>query len=649
MARKRKSERLPFDNGSRQSEIEKLGRWIGITNQAIRVREKWKTDYRLSDLIDKYNGPLGSTDLDPEKRINRFWPAIQSKLPSLFFDAPTFKVRPMQRDNSERNQLESKIGQGILDSIARQDGNLRRSARLAIEQSLFSIGVLKVIYDPRLRPNPQAGKPIALRDQEGNAVSDPQTGLPIPVTNDAGEVVKEPRQVVTDEVYRWDWVNAHAMILPDQGPDPTKWTWIGEEVTIPIEMAKSDPRFTRAARDMFVPNVSRVDGQEAVVQELMKGDGFEDFGDFKYTEVWDIHNRRLYAWCSGVPGLESKFLIDKPYPDGIEDHPYSILSFSPILTEKPPPWPVPHTYTWLDIDEEYNSRRRQMFDGLQRTTRKVLYDDNTFPDEQSAIDMLSSNVDMEAVRLNTIDKQPIIHADTPISASFAQDLALIDAEFNRTSGTVGARTGRRSGSATEANIENQAGNIRDTDQRGEVSSWLSDAGHKMFQLVKATLTLDTWIKIKGFSNQEFQEFVTQYFGESILKELGQSEGLRQAFENRLGNEQWQQVTREDLEFEAEITILPGSVRPKTTEAERQDILEFMAILGANPQLAQSRELMRLVGNTFEFVNDALIDELFALSQRLIEQQANQAGRNQGGNNPQSQSQGGIAAALLNGV
>lgn len=648
MARKRRSRASSFLSPQRQSETELLGKWRNISEHAIRLREKWREEYDVDALNEAYTGSHYDYNLTEDRRINRFWPAIKSALPSLFFESPSFKVRPLQRNATPQNELQATIGQGLLESIALQENNLRNAARLAIQQSLFSIGVMKVIYDPRTRPNPQSGQPIFVKDEEGRMSLDPTTGQPIPVQDEEGQQVKEPRRIITDEIYRWEWVNASNMILPDQGPDRSRWTWIGEEVIVPVEVAKGDQRFTKAVRDLIKSNVSTNEDTGDIVTTLRSELNLDDFGKFKYTEIWDIYNRKLYAFCDGVEGLSDKLILNMNYPDGIEEHPYSILSYTPILEPDPSPWPVPHTYNWLPIDSEYNVRRTQMFEGLARTTRKVLYQENTFPDEQSAIDMLSSPQDMEAVRVVDITRPPIIHSDTPISASFTQDLAFLDREFNRTSGSVGARTGNRAGSATEANIENQAGNIRDTDQRNEVSTWLADSGAKMFQLVKKTLTLDVWIKIRGFTDAEFRSFISQQFGDEMLEELSRLPGLREAFERRLGEERWETVTREELEFEADVSIIPGSVRPKTLEAEREDILQFMAILGANPQLAQSRELMLLVSRTFEFINEALVDELFALSQRLIEQQANQAGRNQGGNNPQSQSQGGLAAALLGG-
>ena len=349
----------------------------------------------------------------------------------------------------------------------------------------------------------------------------------------------------------------------------------------------------------------------------------EDFGDFKYTEVWDIYNRRLYAFSDGVDGVSYRFMLNVPYPDGIEEHPYSILSYTPITDPQPRPWPMPQTYTWLSLDREYNVRRNQMLDGLARTARKIFYEKGAFSDEDSALAALSSSIDMEGVEVNDLTRKPEVVSDPPISASFSQDLAFLDREFNRTSGVVGARTGQRAGSATEASIEQQAGNLRDTDQRHLVSQWLATAGAKMFQLVKSTLTLDVWINLRGFTDQEFQRFVTQQYGEEFFAQMGGSNGLREAFKNRVGRDRWRQVTREDLEFEADIQIVPGSARPKTLETEREDILSFMTIIGANPQLAQSRELMMLISRTFEFVNEALVDELFALSQQFIAQQANQ--------------------------
>ena len=209
-------------------------------------------DYEVDRLSEAYTAP-DENEIDDTVRINRFFPAIKSQLPSLFFERPKFQVRPKQNNASEANELQAAIGEAVLDSIASREHSLETAARLAIQQSLFSVGVLKVVYDPRLRSNPQAGKPMVLMDDFGREVIDQVTGLATPMTDENGQQMREPRRIVTDEVYRWDWVNAANMIFPDQGPDRSKWTWIGEEIIVPIEVIKEDRRFSRAIRDQLKP------------------------------------------------------------------------------------------------------------------------------------------------------------------------------------------------------------------------------------------------------------------------------------------------------------------------------------------------------------------------------------------------------------
>lgn len=133
-------------------------------------------------------------------------------------------------------------------------------------------------------------------------------------------------------------------------------------------------------------------------------------------------------------------------------------------------------------------------------------------------------------------------------------------------------------------------------------------------------------------------------------------GLKDAFKQRFGAQRWVSVTREDLIFEAEVTVSPGSTRPKSLDAERRAWLDFLRILGAAPQLALSRALLDYTAAKFEIEDDRLLDELTALAEKMVNVNANQAGRNQGGQNPGAGGVGGsngnvtdVQSAILAGV
>lgn len=59
-------------------------------------------------------------------------------------------------------------------------------------------------------------------------------------------------------------------------------------------------------------------------------------------------------------------------------------------------------------------------------------------------------------------------------------------------------------------------------------------------------------------------------------------------------------------------------------------MSFLQLLGQAPQLAMSKQLMTQIAEMFEITNTRLVDELVALSQKMVQVNANQAGRNQGG-------------------
>src|SRR5690606_6921213 len=80
-------------------------------------------------------------------------------------------------------------------------------------------------------------------------------------------------------------------------------------------------------------------------------------------------------------------------------------------------------------------------------------------------------------------------------------------------GQTGARLADpESDTATEASFVERAANLRDADAQDVVNDWLSEAGHKMFQLVQATLTLDLWVKLRGMADTELGKYLERVYG-----------------------------------------------------------------------------------------------------------------------------------------
>ncbi len=345
-----------------------------------------------------------------------------------------------------------------------------------------------------------------------------------------------------------------------------------------------------------------------------------------------------YAWAEGQP-FGDQWLIDDDVPPGVEDHPYCLaLGFnSPILGPRPSPWPIPVIFQWLSLQREYNTRRKQITQGAARSARKILFEESTFPDEDEALKGLQSSEDLASAKITNLERPPIYMTDPALPADILRDVALLQADFRAIAGVTASRqqTTQAGQSPTEAGYAEQFATQRDLVMRDCVTELLIQAGTKMSQRLKATLTLDKLVKIRQLTDQELQGLLGKIYGPQIDQLTQALPNLKQLLTQRFGTEQWQKVTRENLTFASQVSIVPGSMRARTTEVERQQLLSFLSTLGQSPQIALSRELLRVVARAFEIESEPLLDELNALARQMVEVNANQAGRNQGGSNPAS--------------
>lgn len=603
--------------------------WKGRATRARALRADWEREYEV-ERCERYF--LGQQSGAGKKKggptFNRFRATLRTQKPNLFYTNPKFFVRAKPGQSMGEETIAA-VGEGVLEAIGTQDGNLKNAASLALWQSFFRVGVLKTCYDPKMEPNPKAGDPIPM--MMGDQVMNDEAGNPVPMLDPlTNEIITEPDEVLTDEAYRYEYVDAKCMLLPDEGPDQSKWTWIGEEVTVDLEDAKQDSRFPQDLRNKLVSNTTeRTDASKRNAKRAPEGDD-----KLKYCEVYDIRHKRLLIWADGQDFDE--FLVYGPVPNGVEDHPYSLLVLGdPILGPDPSPWPVPYTYSWLDPQDEYNINRKQVQNAAKRAARKLYYDEGTFstPDEMAKA---TSSDDLIFVKVNDIKNIPISPQESPLSVDVYKAVQMGDQDWRFITGTTGARAGvGDNGTATESTFTERAANLRDTDTQDAVNDWLSSAGRKMLQLVKDTLTIDMWIKLRGWSDSEFVKFLekkTGMPGAQLMLIDQQFPGFKDMLKERIGKEKVQQITREDLTFEADVQVVPGSARPRNLENERAAWLEFLTLLGQFPQLGLSKELLKETAAKYDgMITERMVEEINALAMQMIQVNANQAGRSQGGN------------------
>lgn len=626
-----------------------LRKWQARVSRAREVRATWERTFRIEQ-AEKYF--IGQQQEQKEHILNRFWATLRTSRPTLLYAAPKFFVRPAPGRTEPATESVLATAEGLLDAIALRDENLKHAGKLALLQAYFRLGVLKVIYDPRLEPNPKKGEPIYRTTERGEPVKD-DLGANVPVRDPmTGAVVLEPDEVLVDEVYRWQWVDAAALLLPDEGPDPESWTWIGEEISVPLASAQDDPRFPAGIRSGLRANATAT-RPRAKSAEPPGGMGGEAEEMFRYLECYDLRQKRWAVWAEGQ--IEEDFLVEEPMPTWIEAHPYALLILGdPILGPESIPWPFPLVHPWLDPQREYNIRRQQVMEGAKRAARKILYEEQSFADFDEAFKGLQSPSDLEAVKVTDINRPPRVLEIPPLNMDIHRDLGYLDADWRVITGQSGARLqDPDKATATESAFIERSAGVRESEMQDSVNDWLATAGRKMLQAVKETLTLGLWIRLRAFDDKEFMAYMERVY--RIPKEaLAGFPALKQAFRERFGAEKWLRVQREALQFEADVRVFPGSTRPRNLDWERRQWLEFLQILGQYPQLALNRELLRETAAKFEGISERIIDELTATAERMVEIQARQAGRTQGGAPGDGAGAGGSAAspivsALLSGA
>ena len=631
--------------------MQRLERWKSRLARAKEIREGWVQKYDVEQGELFFLGE--QSDLEGERSklsLNRVAATLKTIRPNLFFQMPKFFVRPKP---GRRAPVASRIaasGEGVLEAIAQQDDNLEVAGGLAVTQAFFRLGCLKISYDPRMEANPRAGEPIG-RVADGEPILDAQgetEWLRDPLT---GEVLREPDEVLTDEVYRWAWVDAANLLLPDEGPDPTAWTWIGEEIVVTLEDAKQDPRFPKALRERLVANETyrrlRPGQDRPQASSAAMGEEF-----LRYTEAYAIREKRWIVYATGQSFDE--FLVDDVVPRWIDNDPYALLLLGePILGPDPLPWPVPVVRDWLHPQQEYNIRRRQIMEGAKRAARKVLYTDAAFADEDEAVKGLQSPDDMQAAKVNDLNGVKVLEVP-PLSLDIWRDIPLLDQDWRTITGQPGTRLGTpEGGTATADTFAERASSLRDSDMQKAVTRWLSTAGRKMFQCVKETLTLELWVQMRELDDKEFSDYLERVYGFPQDQQAMMARalpGLKEAFRERFGTARWLAVTREDLIFEADVMVAPGSTRPRNLDTERADWFRFLDILGRAPQLALSRLLLQETAAKFGgTIDERMLDELTALAEKMVQVNARQAGREQGGANGAAGPGGPQTASILRAI
>lgn len=568
------------------SDVQK--KWERRINDAIAVHEEWHKQFKVQMARDYFEGRQNPGD--PEWiTINKIYSHLQAQLPSLYSVDPYFYVK-LRRSFDPQPQAvalyeqKGKIRQSYLNYL-KGELKLKEKARLGIQDAHFAYGVVKTHYSADQEKNEQAGAYI--NDDDGN-----------PLIGDDGEFLVEPETYPVNEKYNVTRIHPDDFLWDaDAGSLCETWGWVAERIRLTEEQVQADPRVSMA--QLKTAEVGPRDKDEE--RDVVTGKPREQTKDNEVYTLWEIYDLKKRQWLLIAEGAERPIIKPEPLPAGIEDHPYSILRFT--LRDKSA-LPIPPLSQGIDIQKEYNEARTKVQKHRKRFNRKYEVFVQGMEDPDMELAKLESGEDGTIIRKQTPQRVVDTISDAPLDQQTYTEIMALNNDLVEVLGASDAMRGiARSDSATEAALIDKRLEVREGDRMSMVIEWVAEIARKLDKLVQANISRDEAVRVVG------------------------PEG-----------EMWQIVRTDDYEEingEYEYSVNVGATMPRLPQIERSQWLAFLQVIGGFPQLLTVKPLLKRMAEMHHIEDDQLVDEMYALGQRMMQQEAGGTGSAQGvpTNNP----------------
>jgi hypothetical protein len=564
-----------------QERTEEVKKWIERINDAKKVKENWRKEFRIALAYDYRDGkqrPAGVPDGD-WITINRFFSNLSAELPTLYSVDPYFYIKvaksySLHPMDVAKYELRGKIRTSMLNYMKREL-KLKEKVRLAILDAYFQFGVQKQYFQADMVDNPDKGKAIQ-SDSEKDML------------DDDGNVIMEPESIPTNEQFKTVRVHPDDFLFDaDAGPLEDDWSFLAQRIKMPLDDVRASKRYKKEARESVKPTEVDKDEVEQDKKKRQKGLATEQ-QDVKpeFVVMWEIYDLKKRQWLVVSEGLEDDYLIDPaPVPAGMEKHPFSILRLG--IMRDCSPYPVTPTSQWIDPQREYCELRSKIMVHRKRFNRKYEMVDSAYDDPEKAASSLELGGDGTVLRRNgSWPSQAVFPIqDASLDQNHIQELIMLRNDFeDLATGANQQGSGAGIDSATESSIIEKRVTMREGDRLSEVMGFVTDIGRKLDQLVEANLTRDQAVKVSG-PQGEYWELVRAQDYEGI-----------------------------DGEYEYSVNV--GATTPQLPEIERAQWISFLSLLGNAPQLMLSKSLLKRSAEMHHIEDENLVNELFMIGQRM---------------------------------
>lgn len=535
-------------------------KWIGRWTSADRVYDAWCHRFKVPVLYQYYEGFQHLVEQDENNRpyvINLVYATIESKLPNLIFENPSFVLRPHpygeEFDYDKSIPLTQTKEDALNYIVGREAFGFTDKLELAVLDAFFGFGVIETMYSKERIYNPNL--------------------------NDANE---DPLEDLYCKQIPFDTFRVSA----GANWDLSTGKWWGYYEYVPYQQLRKyikEGKITKPPQDqtedyMDFASLPVVDGQVVVGEKMMD---FPPNGCLKVLHIEDFETGKRLLICPDNAEGGDRLLE-------VEDFTTSAFSILRITKRRRGWYPLPPAFNWLDPQDEINDIRQTQKIHRKRFSRKYGVMENTLdPDEK---DKLLFGPDGTVITF----KRPVNEAfqpitDAPLDTANDESLRVSYSDFDRVSGgTSNLEPAPDRETATASSITNQRAQVRESKEVTRVANFLCSFARNTLRALKE-VPKSFWVPTRV------------------------PEGLMSELQNN--NRTWKKLGGKDFKKEDyDVDIQISSISPVYQAEDKKTFLEFLAVITQYEILSISPALLREAAYRIGYKNSAVLNEFQQLAQ-----------------------------------
>lgn len=524
--------------------------WMDRINAAERYYKQWEALFKCKVLEQYYEGVMWKSQRELGYNpyvINKFFENIAIKIAEFMPSVPVFQVSPKpisSQDDLDAAIESTQLKEDTLNTVM-QDNKIHfaEEMELAYKESFFRFGVVEVGYSADWILNPNAAKPLLNKDTDRFL-----SGKPV--------IKQEPEELPSNErVYIKHISAARFRVGGIDHKYLTRCGWCGYYDFVDRNDILAMKGLMNADKISLAPVIEPTPVLETNDRNT---DNYEKT-KLKLWHIWDMRAmvQLLILDSPTVTIFQRKF---KRLP---------LFDYRPdrrTLTEGF--YPIPPAFNWLSPQDEINETREMLRAHRRRFVRKFQVQEGMIDDEE--LEKFETGPDGALIKnkggegIVPIQNADLGNALTEAIQTSGDDLDRIAGVSQEDRGVPDRTT------ATQAQIVQNRGQIREQKEQIRVVNWMSLIGREVLLTVRDKFVLGVMAKL---SSPE---------GENFLGEV----------KDHPDTYKW--VTSEDLNdgYDFRINVDVTSLSATAAMADKQKFLEFLSVLNQFPMISFSPILVR---------------------------------------------------------